>query len=334
VTATMKIAIILRPGCLEVQTRPIPVPMEGQVLVRVAMCGVCGSDVAVWSGHNPKNFPYSPGHEFCGRVERLGPKVTQFQLGQPVVINPNLGCGECRYCRDGKPNLCDFLKSRSIKSNGGFAEYVALDSQMIYVIPAGLSDVLATFVEQFSCALHVARAAEAVRPKRVAVFGAGMLGILTTLILKDPKREVILIEPNDTRRDQARALLGVRALTPEQLTSSEWLNTIDAAIDCSGRIEAVSQGIRALGKGGRLVLAGLVGNPKDAALPLVEITVKELELKGVWLNPHTFEDAIQLALKHRETLEALQTEVFPLDDVAAAFARAAKPNVNKVLVKP
>jgi len=168
----------------------------------------------------------------------------------------------------------------------------------------------------------------------VAVFGAGMLGILTTLILKDPKREVILIEPNDTRRDQARALLGVRALTPEQLTSSEWLNTIDAAIDCSGRIEAVSQGIRALGKGGRLVLAGLVGNPKDAALPLVEITVKELELKGVWLNPHTFEDAIQLALKHRETLEALQTEVFPLDDVAAAFARAAKPNVNKVLVKP
>ena len=66
----------------------------------------------------------------------------------------------------------------------------------------------------------------------------------------------------------------------------------------------------------------------------MEITLKELELKGVWLNPHTFEDAIQLALKHRETLEALQTEVFPLDDVAAAFARAAKPNVNKVLVKP
>ena len=98
----MKIAMIPRPGCLEVQTRPIPVPTEGQVLVRVAMCGVCGSDVAVWNGHNPKKFPYSPGHEFCGRVERLGPKVTQFQLGQSVVINPNLGCGECRYCRDWK----------------------------------------------------------------------------------------------------------------------------------------------------------------------------------------------------------------------------------------
>ena len=69
-------------------------------------------------------------------------------------------------------------------------------------------------------------------------------------------------------------------------------------------------------------------------LPLVEVTLKELELVGVWLNPHTFEDAIPLVLKHRETFEALQTEVFPLDDIAAAFARAAKPNVNKVFVKP
>jgi len=267
-------------------------------------------------------------------VEQLGPKVTQFQLGQSVVINPNLGCGECLYCRARKPNLCDFLKSRSVKSNGGFAEYVAIDARMIYAIPAGMSDVLATFVEQFSCALHVAQSADAVRPRRVAVFGAGMLGILTALILNDPKREVILIEPNDTRRDQARALLGVPALTPEQLTSSEWFNSLDAAIDCSGRIEAVSQAIRALGKTGRLVLAGLVGNPQDAALPLVEITLKELELMGVWLNPHTFEDAIPLTLKHREILEALQTEMFPLDDIAAAFARAAKPNVNKVFVKP
>jgi 2-desacetyl-2-hydroxyethyl bacteriochlorophyllide A dehydrogenase len=330
----MKIAVIREPGIIEVQTQPIPAPTEGQVLVQVALCGVCASDVAVLSGHNPKKFPYFPGHEFCGRVEQLGPNVTQFQLGQSVVINPNLGCGKCWYCRARKPNLCDFLKSRSLKSNGGFAEHVAINARMIYAIPEGMSDEIATFVEQFSCALHVARSAEAVRPKRVAVFGAGMLGILTVLILNDRTREVILIEPNDTRRDQARVLLGVPALTPEQLTSSEWFDTLDAAIDCSGRIEAVSQAIRALGKAGRLVLAGLVGNPQDAALPLVEITSKELELMGVWLNPHTFEDAIPLALKHRETLEALRTEMFPLNNIAAAFARAAKPNVNKVFVKP
>jgi threonine dehydrogenase-like Zn-dependent dehydrogenase len=168
----------------------------------------------------------------------------------------------------------------------------------------------------------------------VAVFGAGALGILTVLALKKPSREVFLIEPNDARRDQAQSLLGVPALTTEQLGSSEWCNAIDTAVDCSGHIEAVSQAIRVLAKAGRLILAGLVRNPEDAALPLVEITTKELEVKGVWLNPNTFEDAIQLVLQHRQTLEAIKTEVFPLDNITVAFARAAKPDVNKVLVKP
>jgi 2-desacetyl-2-hydroxyethyl bacteriochlorophyllide A dehydrogenase len=330
----MRIAIYPEAGRLEIQTRPIPAPGEDQVLVRVSVCGVCSTDLGAWRGLVPKKYPYSPGHEFCGRVERLGARVRQFQVGQPVVINPNLGCGECRYCRAGKPNLCDFLKSRSIKSNGGFAEYVALDERMVQAMPAGLSEALAVFVEPFACALHCARTAEAVRPARLAVFGAGMLGILTALALKKSDCEVVLIEPNDTRRGRARTLLGVPALTTEELTSSEWFNTIDAAIDCSGRLEAVSQAIRALAKGGRLVLAGLVGTPQNAPLPLVEVTMKQLELVGVWLYPDTFQEAIQLVLKHRETLEALRTEVFSLDDIEAAFARATKPDVNKVLVKP
>ena len=333
-TRTMRIAIYPQAGRLELQTRPIPAPGENQVLVRVAMCGVCSTDLGALRGFVPKKYPYSPGHEFCGRVERLGSKVQEFQDGQSVVINPNLGCGECRYCQAGNPNLCDFLKSRSIKSNGGFAEYVALDAKMVHAMPAGLSEALAVLVEPFACALHVARTAEAVRPVRLAVFGAGMLGILTVLALKKPNREIVLIEPNDTRRDQARTLLGVPTLTTEQLTNSEWFNTIDAAVDCSGRIEAVSQAIHALGKGGRLVLAGLVGIAQNTQLPFVEITVKQLELIGVWLYPDIFQEAIQLVLRHRETLQALRTEVFSLEDIEAAFARATQPDVNKVLVKP
>jgi L-iditol 2-dehydrogenase len=298
------------------------------------MCSVCASDVGVWRGHNPKKFPYSPGHEFCGRVEQLGPGVTQFRTGQTVIIDPNLGCGECRYCRAQRPNLCDSLKSRAIKSNGGFAEYVSLDVRMVHAMPDGMSESLATFVEPFSCALHVVRRAEEVEPRRAAVFGAGMLGMLTSLLLNKPGRETIIIEPDDARREQAQTLLGIRGLTPQQLTNSEWFGTLDAAIDCTGRVEAVAQATRALAKAGRLVLAGLVGNPQDAALPFVEITIKELEIVGAWLNPHTFEDAIPLVMKHRETLQALRTEVFPLDEIEAAFTRAAKPNVNKVFVKP
>ena len=100
--ATMRIAICPEPGRLELQTRPVPVPAADQVLVRVTVCGICASDVGVWRGTVPKKFPYSPGHEFCGKIEQIGASVTGFKVGQTVVIDPNLGCGECRYCREGR----------------------------------------------------------------------------------------------------------------------------------------------------------------------------------------------------------------------------------------
>lgn len=330
----MRITICPEPGRLELQTRPIPVPGDGQVLVRVAVCGVCSSDVGVWRGTVPKEFPYSPGHEFCGSLERTGRGVTGLRTGQPVVINPNLGCGTCRYCREGRPNLCDNLKTRSIKSNGGFAEYVALDARMVHPIPDGLSDTVAALVEPCSCALHAARSALAAEPARVAVFGGGILGVLTVLALRQAKREVILIEPDEFRRGQAQALLGVRTLTPGELPRRDRSEEIDVAVDCSGRIEAVSLAIATLRKTGRLVLAGLVSNPRDAALPLTEVTAKELEVRGVWLNPNTFDEAIRLVSEHRGTLAALKSREFPLEQIGAAFAWATRSDVHKVYVRP
>lgn len=330
----MRIAICAAPGRLELQTRPVPVPRDDQVLVRVTVCGICASDVGVWRGTVPKEYPYSPGHEFCGRIEGVGATVTGFQTGQSVVIDPNLGCGACRYCREGRPNLCDFLKTRPIKSNGGFSEYVALDARMVHAVPAGLDDTVAALAEPCSCALHAARAADAVQPRCVAVFGAGVLGLLTTLALHRPNREIILIEPGEIRREQARILLGVPVLRPGEFEGLGRSVEIDAAVDCSGRIEAVALAIRMLRKTGRLVLAGLVSDSRAAALPLMDVTAKELEIVGVWLNPHTFADAIRIAWENRRLLQALESETFTLENIEAAFTRATCPEVHKVFVKP
>ncbi|NQU10553.1 alcohol dehydrogenase catalytic domain-containing protein [bacterium] len=326
----MRLAIIPAPGRLELQSRPVPVPAEDQVLIRVAVCGVCSSDLAVWRGRLPKPYPYSPGHELVGRVERSGSRVTAFQTGQSVVVNPNLGGGACRRCQEGRPNLCDRLKTRTVKSNGGFAEFVALDARMVYPLPEDLGETAAVFVEPLSCALHAARVAAETRPARVVVFGAGVLGILVALALNEPGREVVLVEPNDTRRARAHELLGLTTVAPDQLAGWE----ADGAIDCSGRPEAVASALGILRQAGRLVLAGLVRDSPATTLPFRDITTRELEIRGVWLNPHTFEDAIALARKHQATLAALQTAVFALADVAAAFERASQPDLHKVLVKP
>ena len=337
---TMRIAICERPHHIVIQTRSIPSADAGEVLVEVALCGVCGSDLAVWQGSGHKRYPYSPGHEFCGTVEHVGQDVTDFRVGQRVVVDPNLGCGECDYCRIGRPNLCDRLKTRHVKSNGGLSEYVALDARMVHLLPEVIPDELAPFIEPLSCALHAARRAQVGQGERVAIFGAGIIGMLTGLALQSQDCELLFVEPVQERHEQIVELFHVPPMTPRQFADSHWVDTVDVAIDCSGNERAVSQAIAVLRKGGRLLLVGLVqagsteNQPSRDCLPLMQVTTKELEIKGVWLNPHTFGEAIRLAEARQDVLSQLTTELWYLDDIAAAFERASSHHVNKVLVKP
>jgi L-iditol 2-dehydrogenase len=329
----MRIAICPGPGRIEVQRRPIPVPADGQVLVKVALCGICGTDVDSWRGSGHRAYPVSPGHEFCGTIQRTGARVTGLAVGQRVVVDPNLGCGACDYCQRGLPNLCERLKTRNVKSNGGLSEYVALDRRMAYALPDSLPDAVAAFIEPLSCALHAVRTAGAAPAERVAIFGAGTMGLLTGMILIATGCDLAVVEPAPGRREQAARLLGARVLTPEDLSRRGPAYEFEAAIDCSGHVEAVSQAIEVLRARGRLVLFGLVVQP-GGGVPLLDVTRKELEIRGSWLNPHTFQDAINLANDQQGVLGGLTTEVFALGDVAAAFERAASLAVNRVLVRP
>ena len=110
--------------------------------------------------------------------------------------------------------------------------------------------------------------------------------------------------------------------------------TVDVAIEYSGNAHAISQAITILRKAGRLVLAGLIMEPKAADISLIDVTTKELQIKGVWLNPNSFKEAIRLTVEHKDILQSLKTEVFGLDDIAAALERASGQDINKVFIKP
>lgn len=330
----MRIGVCTKANHIELQDRPVPEAGAGFVLVRVTVCGICGSDVAAWQGSGHKSYPYTPGHEFCGTIERLGENVAGLTVGRRVVIDPNLGCKQCRFCRAGRPNLCDFLKARPTKSNGGLAEFVALDCRMVHPLPDGFPDRLAPFIEPLSCALHAANSADPSEGQRVLVFGAGLMGLLTGLALRRRGAEPTFVEPSDQRRRRASELLDAPAVSPKELDASDLAGRIGVAVDCSGSGHAVAQAIRTLRKAGRLVLAGIVMNPAEADISLIDVTTKELDLRGVWLNPNTFPAAIELATASADVLERLDTETFPLDEVAAAFDRAAGAAAAKVLVVP
>jgi len=331
----VRVAVCEAPGRLDLRRRPRPSPEAGQVLVRVSVCGLCASDLAMWRGGGTAAYPYSPGHEFCGTVEAGDDGgAAPLRAGERVVVNPNLGCGRCRYCLAGRPNLCDRLKTRPIKSNGGLADYVALDGRMVRRIPDALPDEAATFVEPLSCALHAANRLAARPGERVGVFGAGTMGVLTALALRRRSCAVLFIEPDAGRRKTVAGQFDAPAFAPEEVSGSDPPDAMDAAAVCCESARAVEQAVGAVRKGGRIVLLGVAtGGPCDAAA-LREITTKELRLEGAWLNPHTFDEALHLAVRRRDVLAALATQTFSLDRVREAFEAAATRRFHRVLVRP
>ena len=331
-SGTNRVTVCERPGRIGLDTRPMPDLGDGQVLVRVGVCGVCGSDVAAWQGEQHRQYPCTPGHEFCGTIEALGVDAGGLETGQMVVIDPNLECGRCPFCEAGRPNLCDNLKGRPIKSNGGFSDYVALDARMVHPLPAEIPVAVAPFIEPLSCACHAARRLAPRDGDAVVVFGAGALGLLTVLALGSTVAGVTVVEPSEARRRGAAAVPGVTAVSPREFEDGG--ERMDRAVDCSGAATAVSQAIRLLRKGGRLVLAGVAPGDAGADIPLGTISRKELDVMGTWLNPGTFAEAIELAARSVGVLSQLATKTFPLENVAAAFEQARSTEQHKVLVRP
>ena len=316
----------------------MPPLAEGMVLLRVQICGICGTDLAYWQGEGRLSYPYSAGHEMCGSIEQLGAGVKNLDVGQRVAVDPNLGCATCRYCRQGRPNLCDRLKTRPIKSNGGFSDFVRLDYRMVHPISNQLSAESAVFIEPLSCVLHAIELAKPLHHD-AAVFGLGTMGILAARILQERGCRFTLIEPAPERRRLAEKSLGeycgrTDILAPQEVEAQELSDAVDTVVECSGNINAIRMAIKMLRKTGRLVLAGLAGGASDGTIPFELITKKELVIKGSWLNPNTFKQAIEWAQRNADFLEQLESRTFALADIRRALACSLQPEVIKVMVRP
>lgn len=132
----------------------LPKISDHEVLVQVAACGVCGTDFHIFSGEAPAILPLIPGHEFSGRVVSCGNLVKRLNTGDRVCIDPNIPCGYCGFCREGKINFCENLQAIGVTRNGGFAEYAIVPQSQVYLIPSSLNFQTAAFSEPLSCCIH------------------------------------------------------------------------------------------------------------------------------------------------------------------------------------
>lgn len=303
----------------------MPEAAPGEVLVRVAFAGICGSDMHIIHGDNAfVRFPRITGHEFAGLVEAVGEGVEDVAVGDKVCIDPVVSCGHCYPCRIGRPNVCSALQVIGVHRDGGFEERVAVPAANLHHLPEHLGLDAAALVEPYTIAANVLDRMQPHPGDRLLVYGAGVIG-LTILQMARAKgiEEVIVTDVIDERLATARELGAIRTLHGQQddveaavseFTGGEGMPLIaDAA--CVPAL--LPQILRLASPAGRIGLLGFSPTPSD--LVQLEVIKKELTLVGSRLNNRKFPEVLELMASGRLDPLALVSHRLPFDEMPGAI---------------
>jgi threonine dehydrogenase-like Zn-dependent dehydrogenase len=327
---------------LVVVDRPTPVPGEGQVLLDVAYCGICGSDLHFRDV--PELFAPGtvPGHEISARIAALGQDVTGWAAGDRVSVLPFAQCGECELCLAGNEQVCPYAVANGVGLGtgrpGGYAEQMIADARMLFALPETVDDQSGTLVEPLAVAIRALARADVAPAEPVVVLGAGPIGLLTALVLRERGFErLALVSRNLARAEQARALgLPTLALDAAGESLAATLGGAPACVfECAGTPAAASLGLELLRPLGQLILVGIAIEPLALSAPV--LVLKEAEIRGALTYRRSdFDEAIDLLARGRIPTDTLITGIAPLEETEAMFrALTSRGNTHvKVLLEP
>lgn len=319
-------------------------PGEGEVLVRVAACGVCGTDVHIYFGSKGSADVVPPvvlGHEFSGVVEEVGPGVDVVAVGDHVTVDPNMYCGKCRPCRIGKKQLCDNLRAYGVNRDGGFAEACVVDQRQCFKVSKDIPLEFAAMSEPVACALHGIDRSHIRHGDVVCIVGGGAIGlIMLQLARMAGAAKVLVSEPVEFRRGLALSLGADAAIDPigedplERIKEVAGTNGADVVIECVGNKIALKQSIEMCARGATLMLFAVHGLDEIAEFKPFEIFSKELTITGSLINPDTHARAAELISSGRLDFSSIITHTFGIDQVEQAILTQMGNESVKVLVKP
>lgn len=337
--ALMSAAVYVGDGRVAVDRVPRPEAGPGEVLLEVAECGICGSDLHMVLERYAKPGAIL-GHEWSGTVVSA-PSSSDWSPGDRVVGNASPGCGRCRPCRRGRPSVClnrptpDFVGYR-----GAFCEYKVAAADSLIRIPGALPTRVAALTEPVAITLHALRLAD-VRPgDRVLVTGGGPVGLLLVAVLRaEGISDITVSEPSAVRREQALTVGATRAVHPDSLERPPMTLPVAepyaVVFECSGHPGALEAGIGQLDYAGTLVVVGTGFEPPR--LNQNRVIIFELEIIGAYnYNDEGFEPAVQLLASGRLPVNTLiEPDNVPLTEVMASMERLARGEVpSKVMVQP
>ena len=333
----MRAAKLIEPGRMTVMDVPKPTSGPGDLLVRVEACGICGSDRHMFRGEYPTAWPVTLGHEFAGIVEEVGAGVSDFVPGDRITGDPNIACGQCRFCREGRPNLCESLTAIGVQRDGGFAEYVLVPAGQAVKLPAGLDPLHGAFTEPVSCCLHAIDVARIPRGGSVLILGGGVIGLLMVqLALLVGAGTVVLSTRQAPRRRLALELGATHAVDPvggDAAFVAALPFGADVVVECAGVPETFEQSLRLARRGGTVVVFGVVAQGETAIVLPFDLLTRELRLESAWLNPLTLPRAAELIASGALSLDCLVTRTIGLDEVPEAIGRSPELGEIKLVMR-
>ncbi len=342
----MKALLLSQYRQLEIADIPIPAPARDELLVRVAACGICGSDVHGYDGSTGRRIPpLVMGHEAAGTVAEIGAGVNGFTKGDRVTFDSTVYCGECNNCQRGDMNLCDRRQVLGVscgdyRRNGAFAEFVVVPARIVHRLPDNLSFSEAALLEAVAVALHAVSLAPIQPGSTALVVGAGTIGLLVQQALAVAGCTPVFVSDVDATRLKLSASLGATTILGSgadlvneilRLTSGKG---VDIAVEAVGLDQTVTTAINATRKGGSVVLVGNVS--PEVTLPLQTVVTRQIRLQGSCASAGEYPRAIELMSTGKINVKPLISAVAPLTDGPQWFERlySREPNLMKVVLQP
>ena len=338
---TMRVAIMEGIGKMGFTERPIPTPKDDEVLVKLEYVGICGSDMHYYEKGAIGDFvvepPFVLGHEPGGTVVEVGSKVSHLKVGDRVALEPGKTCGHCKYCRQGKYNLCpDVVFFATPPVDGVFQEYVAHEADLCFKLPENVSTLEGALIEPLAVGFHAARQGGAQAGQTAVVTGSGCIGLVSMMALKAMGvNRVYMVDVMEKRLEKALELGAdgaINAAKEDVLAKIAELTDgrgVDLVIETAGTQVTTVQAIHMAKKGATIVLVGY-SRTGELTLPVSLALDKELTFKTVFRYRHIYPMAIEAVAAGRINLKGIVTNCYDLDDVQQAMDDSVKNKADIV----
>lgn len=323
---TMIQQVMTAPKRIEFRRIAIPTPGSEQVLLKVMRIGICGSDIHVYHGKHPfTSYPVTQGHELSAKVVELGSNITEFMIGQKVTVEPQVYCGKCYPCTHGKYNLCENLKVMGFQTTGAASEYLAVDAAKVTPLPETLTYSEGAMIEPLAVTVHAVKRFDKINGAKVAILGAGPIGILLAQTAKGlGAKSVLITDVSDKRLKLAESVGADYTVNTMNMDFGEAVvdafgpDKADVIYDCAGNDTTIKQAIEYARKGSKIVLVAVFD--KMAAVNLAVLNDHELDLDTSMMYRHEdYVEAIRLINEGKIQLKPLMSRHFAFQEYLNAY---------------